>query len=101
MQGGTMKTVLMADPVRYPRMTTAELRETFLLNTLYEPGKSHLNYVDLDRSVVGLAVPLDAAIALPTDAELRASYFTERREVGVLNIGGAGTVTVAGKSYAL
>jgi 4-deoxy-L-threo-5-hexosulose-uronate ketol-isomerase len=96
-----MKTVLMADPVRYPRMTTDELRETFLLNALYEPGKIHLNYVDLDRSVVGFAAPLDAAIALPTDADLRASYFTERRELGVLNIGGTGTVTVDGKSYTL
>jgi 4-deoxy-L-threo-5-hexosulose-uronate ketol-isomerase len=96
-----MKTVLMADPVRYPRMTTDELRETFLLNTLYEPGKIHLNYVDLDRSVVGFAAPLDAPIALPIDADLRASYFTERRELGVLNIGGAGIVTVSGKSYTL
>ena len=50
-----MKTVLMADPVRYPRMNTDELRETFLLNALYEPGKIHLNYVDLDRAVVGFA----------------------------------------------
>ena len=96
-----MKTVLMADPVRYPRMTTDEIRETFLLNALYEPGKIRLNYVDLDRSVVGFAAPLDAAITLPTDADLRATYFTERRELGVLNIGGAGTVTVDGKSYAL
>ncbi|HVU45627.1 MAG TPA: 5-dehydro-4-deoxy-D-glucuronate isomerase [Terracidiphilus sp.] len=96
-----MKTVLMADPVRYPRMTTDELRETFLLGALYEPGKIHLNYVDLDRSVVGFAAPLDATIALPTDADLRASYFTERRELGVLNIGGTGTVTVDGKSYTL
>ncbi len=96
-----MKTVLMADPVRYPRMITDELRETFLLGTLYEPGKIHLNYVDLDRSVVGFAAPLDATIALPTDADLRASYFTERRELGVLNIGGTGTVTVDGKSYTL
>jgi len=96
-----MKTVLMADPVRYPRMTTDELRETFLLGALYEPGKIHLNYVDLDRSVVGFAAPLDAAIGLPTDADLRASFFTERRELGVLNIGGTGTVTVDGKSYTL
>jgi len=96
-----MKTVLMADPVRYPRMTTDELRETFLLSSLYEPGKIHLNYVDLDRSVVGFAAPVDSPLALPTDADLRAGYFTERRELGVLNIGGAGAVTVDGKSYAL
>jgi 4-deoxy-L-threo-5-hexosulose-uronate ketol-isomerase len=96
-----MKTVLMADPVRYPRMTTDELRETFLLDSLYEPGKLHLNYVDLDRSIAGFAAPLDAPIALPTYPELRAEYFTERRELGVLSIGGAGVVTVEGKSYEL
>jgi 4-deoxy-L-threo-5-hexosulose-uronate ketol-isomerase len=91
----------MADPVRYPRMTTDELRETFLLNALCEPGKLHLNYIDLDRAVVGFAAPLDAPMALPTDADLRAEYFTERRELGALNVGGAGVITVEGKSYEL
>jgi 4-deoxy-L-threo-5-hexosulose-uronate ketol-isomerase len=96
-----MKTVLMADPVRYPRMTTEELRGTFLLSGLHEPGKIHLRYVDLDRAVAGFAAPTDAAIALPTYPELRAQYFTERRELGALNIGGAGTIGVDGKQYDL
>ena len=96
-----MKTVLMADPVHYPRMTTEELRETFLLDGLYEPGKIQLNYVDLDRTVVGFAAPEDSALALPAYPELRAAYFTERRELGALNIGGAGAINVDGKSYEL
>jgi 4-deoxy-L-threo-5-hexosulose-uronate ketol-isomerase len=96
-----MKTVMMADPVRYPRMTTEELRATFLLDGLSEPGKLHVNYVDLDRAVVGMAAPVDKPIALPTYPELRATYFLERRELGVLNIGGSGTVRVQGKSYEL
>jgi 4-deoxy-L-threo-5-hexosulose-uronate ketol-isomerase len=96
-----MKTVLMADPVRYPRMNAVELRETFLLSGLHEPGRLHLNYVDLDRSVTGFAGPLDAPIALPAFPELRANYFLERRELGVLNIGGAGAITVGGKHYDL
>jgi 4-deoxy-L-threo-5-hexosulose-uronate ketol-isomerase len=96
-----MKTVMMADPVRYPRMTTEELRATFLLDGLSEPGKLHLNYVDLDRAVVGMAAPVDAPIALPTYPELRATYFLERRELGVLNIGGSGTVRVEGTRYEL
>jgi 4-deoxy-L-threo-5-hexosulose-uronate ketol-isomerase len=96
-----MKTVLMADPVRYPRMTTEELRETFLLSGSHEPGKIHLRYVDLDRTVVGFAAPVDGPIALPTYPELRAAYFTERRELGALNIGGAGTISVDGKQYDL
>jgi 4-deoxy-L-threo-5-hexosulose-uronate ketol-isomerase len=96
-----MKTVMMADPVRYPRMTTGEIRETFLLSGLYEAGKLHVNYVDLDRTVVGFAAPVESALTLPTYPELRAEYFLERREIGVLNVGGAGTVTVEGKSYEL
>lgn len=96
-----MKTVLMADPVRYPRMTTAEIRETFLLGGLCEPGKIELNYVDLDRAVAGFAAPTDKPIILPTYSELRASYFLERRELGALNIGGSGAIHVEGKSYNL
>src|SRR5271155_878202 len=96
-----MKTVLMADPVRYPGMNSEELRDTFLLNALCEPGQLHLTYVDLDRAVVGFAAPLEAALALPTDPDLRAEYLTERRELGVLNVGGAGVITVEGKSYDL
>ncbi len=96
-----MKTVMMADPVRYPRMTTEELRETFLLNDLYEPGKIHLNYIDLDRAVVGMAAPVDAPIALTTDPDLLATYFTERRELGALSIGVAVIVSVEGMSYDL
>jgi len=93
-----MNTICIADPVRYPRMTTDELRETFLFDSLYAPGQLHLNYVDLDRSVVGFAAPTAAPISLPTYPELRAAYFTERRELGALNIGAAGSVIVDGKS---
>ena len=96
-----MKTVVMADPVRYPRMTTEELRSTFLLDRLCEPGKIHLNYVELERAIVGFAAPVDAPIALAAEPELRAEYFLERREIGALNIGGTGTITVDGKSYEL
>ncbi len=96
-----MKTVLMADPVRYPRMTTEEIRGTFLLDGLCEAGKIQLSYVDLDRSVVGFAAPAGKPLPLPTYPELRANYFTERRELGALNVGGAGRIIVGGRSYDL
>jgi 4-deoxy-L-threo-5-hexosulose-uronate ketol-isomerase len=96
-----MKMRLLADPVRYLRMTTAELREAFLIGSLYQPGSIELVYVDLDRAVVGMATPSGDALSLPTDDALKAAYFTERRELGVLNIGGSGTVTVGNEGYKL
>ena len=96
-----MKLVQMADPVRYARMTTEELRATFLLEGLFQPGKIEFAYVDLDRTVIGSAVPVGGALTLETAPELRAEYFLERRELGVLNVGGAGTVVVDGVSYEL
>ena len=96
-----MKLMQMADVVRYPRMTTAELRDTFLFENAFRPGEISLAYVDLDRTVIGSAVPTDAALHLETQPELRSEFFCERRELGVLNAGGAGTVTVDGKVFEL
>jgi 4-deoxy-L-threo-5-hexosulose-uronate ketol-isomerase len=96
-----VKTYLMADPVRYLAMTTAHIRETFLIDALYVPGALVQAYVDLDRAVVGMAAPLAAPVALAADQMLRANYFMERRELGALNIGGKGVIHVDGKQYAL
>ncbi|MGB7190380.1 MAG: 5-dehydro-4-deoxy-D-glucuronate isomerase [Acidobacteriaceae bacterium] len=96
-----MKTYLMADPVRYPTMTTAELRDTFLLDRLYEPGALHLAYIDLDRAVVGMAAPLATPVELIADPLLRTEHFTERRELGALNIGGSGIIHVDGTPHPL
>ena len=94
-----MKLYQMADPIRYARMTTPELRETFLLEDLFKPGQIDLAYVDLERTVIGSAVPTSAPLTLESQPELRAEYFLERRELGVFNVGGPGTVTVDGTAY--
>jgi 4-deoxy-L-threo-5-hexosulose-uronate ketol-isomerase len=96
-----MKLYQMADPLRYQRMTTAELRETFLLEGLFRPGEIECVYVDLDRTVIGSAVPTSAPLKLETYPELRSEFFLERRELGVLNCGGAGSVEVDGQTFAL
>ena len=80
-------------------MNTAELRETFLVESLFAPDAVTLHYVDADRTIVGSAVPRLGPLELSTADELRAEYFTERRELGVLNIGGPGTVEVEGVPY--
>jgi 4-deoxy-L-threo-5-hexosulose-uronate ketol-isomerase len=94
-----MKTMMVADPVRYPQMNTQELRDTFLIDALFQPGSISLAYVDLDRAVAGIAAPGASPLVLGTSPELRASYFTERREVGALNVGGTGAIHVGGSTY--
>ena len=96
-----MKILQMADLVRFRTMTTAGLRETFLIDDLFQAGRIELRYVDLDRTVIGSAVPTAKPLKLETDYALKANYFLERRELGVLNVGGAGTVTVNGEAFSL
>lgn len=96
-----MRLYQMADAVRYELMNTEDLRDTFLLEDLFQPGEIEFAYVDLDRTVIGSAVPTKGALKLETEPELRADYFLERRELGVLNVGGAGSVMVDGKSFDL
>jgi 4-deoxy-L-threo-5-hexosulose-uronate ketol-isomerase len=96
-----MRLYQMADSVRYGLMNTEELRETFLLEGMFEPGEIELAYIDLDRTVIGSAVPTKSALKLKTQPELRSDYFLERRELGILNVGGAGSVIVDGKTFEL
>ncbi len=90
-----------ADSVRLSRMTTDEVRETFLLERLFTPGSIDLVYCDVDRAIVGSAVPGKAGLALAAADQLRAAYFAERREIGVLNVGEAGSVAADGKEFSL
>ncbi len=96
-----MKILQMPDAIRYPTMTTQQLRESFLLEDLFQPGQLQNVYVDLDRTVIGSAVPLQQPLTLPTYPELRADFFTERRELGVLNIGAKGKVRVDSETFEL
>ena len=88
-----------ADPVHSARMTTEELRESFLVDTLFAADSITMLYSDVDRAIVGSAVPVKKTLSLESAPELRADTFCERRELGILNIGGAGTVTVDGTEY--
>ncbi len=89
------------DPGHLAQMNTAELRQMFLIESLFAAGDLQLLYCFDDRAIVGSAVPLETALTLPGSDELKAEYFTQRRELGVLNIGAAGTVTVNGDCYAM
>ncbi len=84
------------DAINY---TTSRLREEFLIQELFTPGKIKLVYSHIDRIITGGAVPTGEPIRLTAADELRADYFLQRREMGVINIGGDGVITVDGKDY--
>jgi 4-deoxy-L-threo-5-hexosulose-uronate ketol-isomerase len=94
-----MKTRYTTDNVRYRTMTTAELRESFLIGGLFEPDRVTLEHLEVERAVVGSAVPASGPLRLEAGRELASNYFCERREVGVLNIGGPGRISVDGKAF--
>ena len=94
-----MKFLETADRKRYQRMTTSELREAFLVDETFIPGEMTLCYTDVERAIVGSAVPLAEALTLPVHKELASDYFCQRREIGVINIGAAGTVVIDGETF--
>jgi 4-deoxy-L-threo-5-hexosulose-uronate ketol-isomerase len=96
-----MKLLELPDSTRFKTMTTQEIRDSFLLESLFVPDAIDLVYVDLDRTVIGSAVPVSQQLALPNPPELRAESFLERRELGVLNIGGSGSITADDATYTL
>lgn len=96
-----MKTRYNADMVRYRTMTTSELRESFLISRLFRENELVLEYCEIERAVVGSAVPTIKPLRLEAGKELAADYFCDRREAGVLNIGGNGKITVDGADYSM
>jgi 4-deoxy-L-threo-5-hexosulose-uronate ketol-isomerase len=84
----------LPDAQRARTLTTDALRSSFLVQGLFTPGAITLRHFDLDRVVLGGAVPVGATLALQAAASMAASYFAERREIGILNIGASGSITV-------
>jgi 4-deoxy-L-threo-5-hexosulose-uronate ketol-isomerase len=66
---------------------------------MFVPGEMTLCYTDIDRAIVGSAVPLGDSLTLPVHKELASDFFAQRRELGVINIGGAGKIIVDGETY--
>lgn len=90
------------DAKSYRRMTNDELREHFLIDSLFIPDTIPTVYSDIDRSITGSAVPVTKSLPLlATKKEMAAEYFLERREIGIINIGGAGSVRVDATVHAM
>ncbi len=81
--------------------TTDRLREEFLIQNLFIKDEIKLVYSHIDRIITGAATPAKEELKLTTGQELRAAYFLEKREMGIINIGGPGKITVDGKVYSV
>ena len=80
---------------------TARIRKEFLVENVMEDDQVNLVYSHIERYIVGGAVPVTGPLTLGTVDALKSEYFCDRREVGVINVGGAGTVLVDGTEYFL
>ncbi len=88
-------------PAEVSRMNTDELRKAFAITDLMQPGKIQVVYSHYDRMVIGGAVPSKEEIVLQNYDGLKAEYFLQRREMGIINIGGEGIVKANGIEYTL
>ncbi|HYP17017.1 MAG TPA: 5-dehydro-4-deoxy-D-glucuronate isomerase [Opitutus sp.] len=92
-----MKLHYSPSPAEANVLGTEQLRSAFLISDLFKPGEISAHYTDLDRMIVGAAVPTTAPLGLPNAKETGTSFFLERREIGIINIGAAGVIQVGGQ----
>ncbi|SHE26677.1 5-dehydro-4-deoxy-D-glucuronate isomerase [Actinomyces glycerinitolerans] len=87
------------NPEQIPGFDTQDLRDRYLIEQVFVPGQVTAVYTHQDRIVLGGAEPAGHELSLPTFDELRSDFFLQRREMGVLNVGGDGVITVDGTVY--
>ena len=88
-------------PKETAQMNTNELRRNFLIEGLFVENKIKLTYSHFDRYIAGGVFPVAKALSLDTIDPLKSEHFLDRRELGVINIGGDGIVTVDGEKHEL
>jgi len=88
-------------PKEVKQMDTASLRENFLIENVFEANQVNLTLSHFDRYIVGGAMPVNEALALPNPDDLKAKFFLERRELGMINVGGKAIITADGETFEL
>ena len=88
-------------PKETAAMNTGELRSNFVCESLMQDDKLTLVYSHYDRVIIGGVKPVQSIVVLENEEELKAGYFLERRELGIINVGGAGKVLVNGNDHDL
>ena len=80
---------------------TSKLRHEFLMEKIFYPGDILLNYTYNDRMIFGGVIPTDEPLEIKLSTELGVDFFLQRRELGIINIGGAGAITIDGRKDAM
>ncbi|MBL7724401.1 MAG: 5-dehydro-4-deoxy-D-glucuronate isomerase [Chitinophagaceae bacterium] len=96
-----MKTVHQVHPGDFAKYNTQQIRDRFLLEGLVQTDKIECAYSHYDRMIVGAAHPVSKPLELGTYEQLKADYFLSRREIGIVNIAGNGSITVDGEKFEL
>jgi 4-deoxy-L-threo-5-hexosulose-uronate ketol-isomerase len=96
-----MRVIHSVHPDDFKAYQTALIRERFLIAKQVQPNQVNCTYTHYDRMIVGFANPVNKQLELPNYPNLRAEYFLERREIGIINVAGDGTVTADGQSFEL
>ncbi|MBC7589112.1 MAG: 5-dehydro-4-deoxy-D-glucuronate isomerase [Chitinophagaceae bacterium] len=97
----TLPVIHAVHPSQYPNFATENLRSLFLLTDLKKTDIPNLTYTHYDRLIAGTVIPVAKEVVLPTYENLKSSFFLERRELGIINVGGSGMVKVDGHSFDL
>ncbi len=96
-----MKIINSVHPEDFKNYSTELIRERFLLDDLAVSAKINFAYTHYDRMIIGLAIPLSEGIHLPDYDILKSKFFLERREMGIINVGGEGTISINNEKYSL
>ena len=88
-------------PSDFKNQQTEEIRKNFLIETLFQDDKVLTTYTHYDRLIIGGVKPVVSSLSLPNLDSLKAEFFLQRRELGIINVGEKGTVSVDGKLFEL
>lgn len=86
-------------PAETRTMDTAQLREHFLIPDIFLKDQVNFTYTHYDRMIAGGVMPVSGSLKLENFDQLKSQYFLERREMGIINIGGTGMVSASGENY--
>jgi 4-deoxy-L-threo-5-hexosulose-uronate ketol-isomerase len=96
-----LKVIHSVHPSDFVHYDTERIRERFLIDGIVSPDELHCVYTHYDRMIIGAANPVNKELILPSYPNLRAGHFLERRELGIINVGGHGTITADGEAFKL